>query len=260
MEIEIDAVCVICEEEDFIESDASNQLLNLIRGQFKSSSNNFEKFFVKSYKNNSEFENICKEYRTNSKNRMWYLLNKVFERSRKINIVDNLENIYRFADWPNKVNFDLELEIFECALACDSTKNNPESHDILVRKKWTQLENSKELKIKNYGYVGKCYFKHSYDNDIIVLFAHRGTQFKEIGNILADLDIASQIKPDILKDEGGVEEERLKTDLTDELREIIKEYVHIPLNINRDQQGIVRIVVTYRATTIILLNDHPCTN
>jgi hypothetical protein len=219
LEIEIDAVCLICEEEDFIESDASNQLLNLIRGQFKSSSNNFEKFFVKSYKNNSEFENICKYYRTNSKNRMWNLLNKVFESSRKINILDNLENIYRVADWPNKVNFDLELEIFECALACDSTKNNPESHDILVRKKWTQLENSKELKIKNYGYVGKCYFKHSYNDEIIVLFAHRGTQFNETGNILADLDIASQIKPDILKE--ALKYEKLILDKIRESKKIV---------------------------------------
>jgi len=118
LKIEIDAVCLICEEEDFIESNASNQLLDSIREQFKSLSNNFEKFFVKSYKNNTEFENICKDYRTDSNNRMWNLLNKVFENSRKISIPDNLENIYRFADWPNKVNFDLDLEIFECALVC----------------------------------------------------------------------------------------------------------------------------------------------
>ncbi len=48
-------------------------------------------------------------------------------------------------------------------------------------------------------YFGRCFYKKSYEDKLIFLFAHRGTQFNEMGNISADLDIASQIKPDILK-------------------------------------------------------------
>jgi hypothetical protein len=216
--IEIDSVCLICEENYFVENDASNQLLSLKREQFKSK--NFEKIFLKICEHNPEIENIFNEYRAESKNRIRNLLIEVFKNSRKISIPDNLENIYRFADWPNKVNFDLDLEIFECALACDSTKNNPESRDILIRKEWLELEDSEKLDIKKYGYVGKCwsYERNDYD-ELILLFAHRGTQFNKMGNILADLDIASQIKPKILQE--ALKYEKLILDKIQESKKIV---------------------------------------
>jgi len=62
-------------------------------------------------------------------------------------------------------------------------------------------------------------------------------------------------KPEILKDEEGVEEERIKSDLTDELHEIIKTYNYIPLKLKHDKQSIVRIVFNYEETNIILLID-----
>ncbi len=58
--------------------------------------------------------------------------------------------------------------------------------------------------------------------------------------------------PVILKDEEGVEEERIKSDLTDELHEIIKTYNYIPLKLKHDKQSVVRIIFDYEETNVIL--------
>ena len=57
--------------------------------------------------------------------------------------------------------------------------------------------------------------------------------------------------PVILTDAEGLEEERIKSDLTDELREIIKTYNYVPLKLQHDKQSIVRIIFNYEETNVI---------
>lgn len=64
---------------------------------------------------------------------------------------------------------------------------------------WNSLETSEQKKIgTQLGYLGRAYFKEVKDGVHLVI-AHRGTCFNEWGNILADVSIAAQKQPIILK-------------------------------------------------------------
>lgn len=68
---------------------------------------------------------------------------------------------------------------------------------------WISLFTSEELGITGHGYFGVTYFKPDHVTKTVeIVFAHRGTCFdiEQIGNVLADVGIALEQEPEILKD------------------------------------------------------------
>lgn len=113
---------------------------------------------------------------------------------------------------------------YECALACEMSSyqesryykkmssverariNNHERD--LFQYGWQRLLTSEECNIQAHGYFGVAYCRQNQAGEVEVMIAHRGTCFgvsaADIGNILADIQIAKGEKPGILEEAAFV--------------------------------------------------------
>ena len=161
-----------------------------------------EKVFLKQFKN-IRLQKIATKYQEECMHTIHELLEKWIRAEAKPVIFNsNLEEIYYKMNWPNKVYLkDLlaDLDLYECALLADCTKYCKESHEDLIKHKWSLMSNSGQFKLTaKHGYYGVAYFK-KYGDHILLAIAHRGTQFNEIGNIEADINILTKKDPEIIK-------------------------------------------------------------
>lgn len=74
--------------------------------------------------------------------------------------------------------------------------------NILLSKGWCAFPTTEELNIgKEFGYFAVAFYKlHEESKTAEIIVAHRGTNFDELENVLADLAIAEGLQPAILKD------------------------------------------------------------
>lgn len=87
----------------------------------------------------------------------------------------------------------------EYQLTGKELNNHEERKNHLSKNGWHSLKTSEQLDITSDGYFGVAYYKTNKTSQVEIVIAHRGTCFDEWGNILADIEIAQQGYPKILK-------------------------------------------------------------
>lgn len=109
----------------------------------------------------------------------------------------SIEVVCRKQNWLNKIDLDFkidfEIDLNECVLFCECTKNTKISKQKIEKKNWNFLSDKEDQ-----GYYAISFYKHALDKTIVVI-SHRGTRFNKLNNILYDLEIALQIEPYVVK-------------------------------------------------------------
>lgn len=166
--------------------------------------------------NNPKFERIFKELREASKTKLWHLIEKnlmqppVMPNAETSLFKKGLDlmglNMQKRVPKNEKIDLidEIEIELHELALMCKGSKNFIEDHEKMLKEKnLHRLRSSFDENInKSNGYLGTSYVKLINDSKNIkkLVIAHGGTNFDQMGNIIADLDIAQRKEPEIIND------------------------------------------------------------
>jgi hypothetical protein len=156
---------------------------------------------------NEVFTKFCFESNQN----LWSIIQNAFSRVtyKTLDFNSTIEQVYNEMNWPNDTALDLNINLYECALLADCSKMKQSSLNKIERRNWVTLRTSEEYSFNNHGYFGVAFSKTESDHELIAI-AHRGTQFDKFGNIMADIQILHQQKPNILNEARAYENAIIK--------------------------------------------------